>query len=625
MGSGGSMVPRGDTCKNPSWRAPSLHEVADGGGGGPLHPLAVAALGPDDHAQPPDDERLLLRVAELAVQVHEVLGHGVPVALEHPLQELPLFGVPEDGGRHRGVLVAVPLEVRRGVAPVRVGRVVVDHVVVLVPHVVVAIQDGHGIHILVARVVDLHEGVPHVGDAAEDHACLDVGEDPVDEAEGGVPPEEQRRHAVVRDLAREQLLQEEPLLPLHEERDRAEPRPVEREAGRVEEEGERVRAVQVQVRVHVVDVVVPPVVDLHVRHVVVPGDHPIERADPPLVGAVQALERALEEAPVGVPLLVHEGVDVREKLHARAHAADVVDAEGGELQAVLRMLSHGPEEKARDAGAQEEHPRDVGVVARVEQHEAPERPRHAPHHLGDTGAKGGHGSVAPDVPQRRHQRHGHDDLDGEDRRHEGDLRDPPEEGDRVREPAPGEGLPAVVVEPSPEVTSALERLRTGGEAPPGLGDETQSVLEGPRWGGLVGPPLDRRACAPDGCGGLRGRGARRRGASTLAQARGRRSPWGTLGLSNCRLGCHACVPRLHRKERGQLPHGEEEAPVGHRTNQEQHDCTDGEPPLVLGGPDGQQRHPAEGESRDEADHRPLRLGRLGFAGGCRGRQARRHG
>ena len=73
-----------------------------------------------------------------------------------------------------------------------------NHVVVLVPDVVMTAEDGHGVDVLIARVGFLREGMPHVGDATEEGDGFDVGVEPVgpeEEGAGAVP--DQGREAVV--------------------------------------------------------------------------------------------------------------------------------------------------------------------------------------------------------------------------------------------------------------------------------------------------------------------------------------------------------------------------------------------------------------------------------------------
>mmetsp|Transcript_86178 Transcript_86178/g.266855 ORF Transcript_86178/g.266855 Transcript_86178/m.266855 type:complete len:484 (-) Transcript_86178:26-1477(-) len=329
---------------------------------------------------------------------------------------------------------------------------VVHNVIVLVPDVVVPIQDGHRVHVLIARIGLLHKGVPQVGDGAEQDTGLHVRIHPVDDAEDGVPAEQRQGGAVVRRHAEKQLLQQAPLLALHQEGQRAQAGPVQGEAGRVDEERAEHRAVEVQVGVHVVDVVVPSVVDLHVRNAVAVRHHPVERRDPPLHDAVEALKGPAEEALVVVPRLVDQGVRVAEELEARAAAQDVVDGERGELQAVDAVPPHGPEEERGREGAEEEHPGDVGVVPRVLQQRAAQGARDAPHELRDPGAQRGEAGMLPDGLQREHRGHGHAYGDRRDRRDEEDLQETPQPRHGVRQPVPREGLPAQGVgQPAPRM------------------------------------------------------------------------------------------------------------------------------------------------------------------------------
>mmetsp|Transcript_92899 Transcript_92899/g.268249 ORF Transcript_92899/g.268249 Transcript_92899/m.268249 type:complete len:297 (-) Transcript_92899:810-1700(-) len=292
---------------------------------------------------------------------------------------------------------------------------VVHHVEVLVPHIVVTVQDSDGIDILIAGVGLLDEGVPQVGDGAQQNASLHVREEPVHDAEHGVPKEQHEREAVIRDHSIEQLRDQRELPALDEQGQRAQSHPVKREPGHIQEERQRVRALQVQVGVHVVHVVVPTVVDLHVRDIVVPGHDAVEWPDPPLAEAVQNPEGALEEAPVGMPLLVCQGVDMREDLQARADAHQMVDGERRELQPVLGVAIQRPKEEDRRQDPSDGHPRQVGVVAGVAHGEAGERPRDGAHELRDALAVVGEARLTPLRLEELHSRHGDHDLQAQNR------------------------------------------------------------------------------------------------------------------------------------------------------------------------------------------------------------------
>mmetsp|Transcript_66844 Transcript_66844/g.195458 ORF Transcript_66844/g.195458 Transcript_66844/m.195458 type:complete len:222 (-) Transcript_66844:838-1503(-) len=220
---------------------------------------------------------------------------------------------------------------RWSIRPVTVRRVVVHHVVVLVPDIVVPLKDGHGVHVLVAGIRLLHEGVPKVGDGTQKHTGLHVRVYPVDDAEDRIPEEQGQRNTVIHHHADDQLPEQGPLLSFPKEGDGAQSSPVQSEARRVDEEGAEHSAVEVQIGVHVVDVVVPPVVDLHVGDAVVVWHHPVEWRDPPLDHTVEALKWSTEEALVVVSRLVNNGVGMCEELEAWADTQDVVDGERGEL------------------------------------------------------------------------------------------------------------------------------------------------------------------------------------------------------------------------------------------------------------------------------------------------------
>mmetsp|Transcript_149035 Transcript_149035/g.361886 ORF Transcript_149035/g.361886 Transcript_149035/m.361886 type:complete len:222 (-) Transcript_149035:859-1524(-) len=220
---------------------------------------------------------------------------------------------------------------RWSIRPVTVRRVVVHHVVVLIPDVVMPLKDGDGVHILVAWIRLLHKSVPEVGDGAKQHTGLHMRVDPISNTEDRVPDEEGQRGTVVHHHAHDQLPQQGPLLPLPKEGYGAQASPVKSKARRVDEEGAEHSAVEVQIGVHVVDVVVPPVVDLHVGDAVVVWHHPVEWRDPPLDHTVEALKWSTEEALVVVSRLVNNGVGMCEELEAWADTQDVVDGERGEL------------------------------------------------------------------------------------------------------------------------------------------------------------------------------------------------------------------------------------------------------------------------------------------------------
>mmetsp|Transcript_63579 Transcript_63579/g.197307 ORF Transcript_63579/g.197307 Transcript_63579/m.197307 type:complete len:282 (-) Transcript_63579:270-1115(-) len=279
---------------------------------------------------------------------------------------------------------------------------VVHDVVVLVPDVVVAVEDGHGVHVLVAWVRLLYESVPDVGDGAEEEVGLHMGVDPVEQAEGGAPGPQQGRDAVVDRHAAQELAHEAPLLALDEQRCWADADPVEGEAGNVHEERAKPGAVHVQVCVHVINVVVPAVVDLHVRDGVVHGNNPVERRDPPFDDAVHVTQGPLEEPPMVVACLMNERMCVGEELETRAKAQDVVDEEGGELEAVQIVAPHGPEEQSRGDDAQKGDPRDVRVIPGVLHQQAAQGPGHRTHKFRDLLPQRGAHGVQPQVLQHNH-------------------------------------------------------------------------------------------------------------------------------------------------------------------------------------------------------------------------------
>mmetsp|Transcript_150024 Transcript_150024/g.482158 ORF Transcript_150024/g.482158 Transcript_150024/m.482158 type:complete len:452 (-) Transcript_150024:535-1890(-) len=414
-----------------------------------------------------------------------MLGHHVPIPLEHPLQQLALLAVAEDGGSHRGVLLTVLLEVRGGVAPVRVRGMVVHHVVVLVPHVVVAIQDRHRVHVLVTGVRLLDEGMPQVGDGAKQDAALHVREDPVDQSEHRVPPQQQQRDAIVGTHAQRQLLNERPLLALDEQGQRAQAGPIQSKPGHVQEERKRVRAVQVQIRVDVVDIVVPAVMDLHMRDPVVPRHDTVEGPNPPFRNAIEDLEDAAKEPTMGMPLLMSQRVDVREELQARAHTEQVVDAQCGKLQAVVGVPLERPEEERGGEDPEEEHPGQIRVVPGVPQHEAAQRPRDRAHELRQSLAQPGAALLAPLGLQQFHGRDGRDDLDGHDWCYEEHFQNTPREGNRVGKVDPRERPPVRFVQPLPQGQQTSRKLGQGPRRPMhGVNNHALEALE--RWQRLPG-------------------------------------------------------------------------------------------------------------------------------------------
>mmetsp|Transcript_75053 Transcript_75053/g.169925 ORF Transcript_75053/g.169925 Transcript_75053/m.169925 type:complete len:363 (+) Transcript_75053:232-1320(+) len=334
-----------------------LPKVADGVRAGPA-PTLPALLANND-LQPPLQQGLLLLHSHGAVQVHKVFCHSLEVFGKHHLQEHPFLGVAENSGVALGVVVNVFLVGLGHVAPVDVGLVVMDHVVVLIPNVVVPFQDGERVDVLVVWVGLLHKSMPEVGDGAQESYRLSVRVQPVEEAERSVPLPEHESNAVVVDHAVDLLRKEVPLLALRKQHHAADASPVQHEPWHVDEEGAGQRAVQVQVRVQVTDIVVPAVVDLHVSNGEAVGHHPVEGGAPPLDKGIEDLERCLEEALVIMTSLVDEGVGMAKKLEARANAQDVVKGQRGELQAELVVTPHGPGENTGRVEAEDRHPWNV--------------------------------------------------------------------------------------------------------------------------------------------------------------------------------------------------------------------------------------------------------------------------
>mmetsp|Transcript_26103 Transcript_26103/g.55479 ORF Transcript_26103/g.55479 Transcript_26103/m.55479 type:complete len:459 (-) Transcript_26103:215-1591(-) len=389
-------------------------------------------------------------------------GHRIPILLEHPLEQHTLLCVVENGGVHSGIEVPILLKVSGHLCPVRIGGVVVHNVVVLVPHVVVAIDDGNGVDILIAGIGLLHEGVPQVGDGAQQDAGLHVGEEPIHHCEDWVPPKEQQGDTVVGSHSEQQLLDEPPFLSLDEQRKGAESSPIKGKPGDVQKEGQGVGSVQVQVGVDIVDIVVPTMVDLHVGDVVVPGHDTVEGANPPFHSAIQDLEDAFEEATVGMPFLVGKGVNVCEELKTWAHSNQVVDAHSRKFKTVVGMALEGPEEEARCDSAQPDHPRQVGMVAGVAKHELAKRSRDAAHQLWHDQSQFLQPRLAPFSLQQLHQGNGNHDLNTEDRGDEQNLDETPRKGHGVGQILPREWPPILSEKPLAERLEACRKTAARG-------------------------------------------------------------------------------------------------------------------------------------------------------------------
>mmetsp|Transcript_2885 Transcript_2885/g.6650 ORF Transcript_2885/g.6650 Transcript_2885/m.6650 type:complete len:582 (-) Transcript_2885:27-1772(-) len=330
---------------------------------------------------------VLVPVGEGVLHVDEEVGHLVPLLPEHPGEEHPLLAVGEDGGPALDVVGLVPVEGVGHLGPVDEGLVVVDHVVILVPDVIVAAEDGHGVDVLVGRVGLLREGVPHVGDAAEEGDGLDVGVEPVGpEEEGAALVPDEGGEAVVVQHAVEHHFEEAVLLALPEEEDGAEAGPVGDEAGEPQDEaGDAEGAVDVHVGVDVAGIVVPAVVDLVVGGAVGVGDGPVEGADEggvdvvgegpaegfgerdALAGGEEGPGVAVEAVLGGVALDVGEALVMREEAIPGTQAHQMVQQEGGDLEAVRLVAVEGPVEQQRDAEQAVGHPRQVRRISRVEE------------------------------------------------------------------------------------------------------------------------------------------------------------------------------------------------------------------------------------------------------------------
>jgi hypothetical protein len=311
-----------------------------------------------------------------------VIGKLLPLTAEHPVEHFTFFGVFEDGGALFLVHVHVLLVVVRDLAPVGLWRVVVYHVVVLVPDVVKAVENGNRVDVLVGGVLRVHPRMPqiaviikdicvrekrtrykctppsremvryeetrrasahaqigycggglchikiereHTGKqrvwmgerereqtelkqgslpntTKEDHA-LEVREQPVHQAEGRVQVVEQRRQAIVDGHALEHLSGETPLPALHEQNQRSDTSPVGSETRQVDEEGAELCSVQIQVGVHIFEVVVPAMVDLVVGDTIRVRHLAVELAHPELDHVVEHTPRSMEQTMMIVSLL----------------------------------------------------------------------------------------------------------------------------------------------------------------------------------------------------------------------------------------------------------------------------------------------------------------------------------
>eukprot|EP00050_Salpingoeca_kvevrii_P006063 m.287216 g.287216 ORF g.287216 m.287216 type:complete len:407 (+) comp11730_c0_seq1:464-1684(+) len=307
-------------------------------------------------------------MGHLAREVDKVLGHGVPLLGKHPVEHLTLLGVTEDGGLVLLVEVLVRLKVGGHLGPVGDGRVVVDDVVVLVPDVVAAVENGDRVDVLVGGIIRVDPGVPHVADAGKEEVGLAVGKEQVEERERPVPAPGEGHKAVEEGHAVKLLEGECVLAALAEHENRRDAHPVEGEAGHVDKEAVKVGAIEVQVGVDIVDVVVPAVVDLVVADAVRVGNLAVDRAGDPLhPPPVEDLQGTLPHSEVVVALLVNEHVQMRKEAEAGPNAQKVVHQEGRDFKAVRRVARIRPVEPVDGPGAEEENPGDVRVVAGIAQ------------------------------------------------------------------------------------------------------------------------------------------------------------------------------------------------------------------------------------------------------------------
>merc|ERR1712000_552609 len=63
-------------------------------------------------------------------------------------------------------------------------EMMVNNMIILIEDIVVAIQDGYGVHVLICGVFGIDKGVPEIGDGTEETNRLQVRIDHIGEAEG---------------------------------------------------------------------------------------------------------------------------------------------------------------------------------------------------------------------------------------------------------------------------------------------------------------------------------------------------------------------------------------------------------------------------------------------------------
>lgn len=314
-----------------------------------------------------EDEGFLAFVVEFAVEVNEVFSECVPLVAEDPGDELTLFAVTEDGGGAFTVLFFGLLVEVLGFGPVDEGGVVVDDVVVFVPDVVLSVEDGDGVDVLVCWVFGLDEGVPQVAHGSEEGDGFAHGVDEVGDAEeeAGLLDDEGHTQGPP-NLAEEDFGGEAVFRALEEEGEAGDACPVQQEAGEPEDVVGEVGAVEIDVAVNIVGVVVPAVVDLVVSGGVGSGHGTVEISAPHGVEAVDDGPWSLEEALVVVAFLVDENLVVSKEAEAGSEADEVVEEHGGELEAGNEVALVGEVGTEGNDGALEDGPWEVRVVAGID-------------------------------------------------------------------------------------------------------------------------------------------------------------------------------------------------------------------------------------------------------------------
>lgn len=261
----------------------------------------------------------------------------VPFARKQPIQHLALFTVSEDGGSVGLVLVFIFLVVFRILSPVNQRLGVMDDVKVFVEDVIFALQNSDGVDKGVIDVLGIAPGVPQVRNASKKGDTLNEGvAHIVDGKKRSKLDEAVVPHGIENGHTEAHFCAEIPLLLLHKLDGGRNTAPIQSESGQIIDERGKLRSIQIQVGVHIVQIIVIGVMDLIVSHGIAVRHTTIKQTGKKVQNA-KISRFPLEEPSLCMTFFVQQHVQVSEQTVSRSQPQRVIHEQCRRFKAVFEV------------------------------------------------------------------------------------------------------------------------------------------------------------------------------------------------------------------------------------------------------------------------------------------------